>query len=45
MSFECPKSIKNNNKKIAWNLRCLVDEAFVPASQRTIVLYCRFTDF
>ena len=34
--------MKKNN---AWNIRRLVDESFVPASQRTIVLYCRLTDF
>ena len=34
--------MKKNN---AWNIRRLVDESFVPASQRTSVLYCRLTDF
>ena len=51
-SFECPKSIRNNEKNNTWNIRCLVDEtclvneSFVPAPQRTrVLLYCRLTDF
>ena len=36
-SFECPKSIRNYEKKNAWNIRRLVNESFVPASQRIIL--------
>ena len=44
-SFECPKSIRNYIKKNnAWNIRRLVDESFIPANQRTRVLYCRLSD-
>ena len=32
-------------KDITWNIRCLVDESFVLANQRTSVLYCKFGDF
>ena len=28
-----------------WNLKHLVDKSFVPANQRTSVLYCRLSDF
>ena len=35
-SFECPKSIRNK-KNNAWNIRHLVDELFVPATQRIIL--------
>ena len=38
----CKKLWKNNN---TWNIRHLVDESFVPASQQTSVLYWRLTDF
>ena len=34
--------IKKNN---TWNIRCLVDESFVPSDQRTNVLFCILTDF
>ena len=34
MSFECPKSIRNNEENNAWNIRRLVDESFVPATHR-----------
>ena len=44
-SFECPKSIRNYEKDNALNIRRLVDESFVPATQRTSVLYCRLSDF
>ena len=44
-SFECPISIRNYEKNDALNIRCLVDESFVPATQRTSVLYCRLSDF
>ena len=33
-SFECPKSIRNYEKNNAWNIRRLVDELFVPSTQR-----------
>ena len=36
-SFECPKSIRNCEKNNTWNLRRLVDESFVPATQRIIL--------
>ena len=32
-------------KKITWNIRCLVDESFVPATQQTSILYWRLSDF
>ena len=38
-SFECPKSIRNYIKKIAWNIRRLVDKSFVPANQRVPALH------
>ena len=44
-SFECPKSIRNYIKNNARNIRHLVDESFVPANQRTSVLYYRLSDF
>ena len=37
----CKKLWKKNN---TWNIRRLVDESFVPAFQRTSVLYWRLTD-
>ena len=43
-SFECPKSIRNYEKKNTWNVRRLVNESFVPLAQRTSVLYCRLSD-
>ena len=43
MSFECPKSIRNNKKNNAWNIRRLVDKSFVPSNQQTSVLYCRLS--
>ena len=43
-SFECPKSIRNYEKN-TWNVRCLVDESFVPSAQRASVLYWRLSDF
>ena len=43
-SFECHKSIRNYKKNNAWNIRCLVDESFVPVNQQTCVLYCRLSD-
>ena len=36
-SFECPKSIRNYGKNKAWNIRRLVDESFVPSTQRIIL--------
>ena len=44
-SFECPKSIRNYKENNAWNIRHLLEESFVPANQRTSVLYCRLSDF
>ena len=44
-TFECPKSIRNYEKKNTWNVRRLVDESFVPSAQRTSILYCRLSDF
>ena len=43
-SFECPKFIRNCEKN-TWNVRCLVDELFVPSTQQTSVLYSRLLDF
>ena len=40
-SFECPKSIRNYEKKIL----ATSDELFVPLAQQTSVLYCRLSDF
>ena len=36
---------KNYEKNNAWNIRRLVNESFVPATQQTSVLYCRLSDF
>ena len=36
-SFECPKSIRNYEKNNAWSIRRLVDESFVPSTQRIIL--------
>ena len=44
-SFECPKPISNYKKNNAWNIRRLVNDSFVPANQRTSVLYCRLSHF
>ena len=44
-NFECPKSIRNYEKKNTWNVRPLVNESFVPSAQQTSVLYCRLSDF
>ena len=41
-SFECPKSIKSIKKNNTWNIRCLVNKSFVPATQRTNIVYWRF---
>ena len=41
-SFE---TLRNYEKYNACNIRCLVDESFVPANQQTSVLYCRLSDF
>ena len=38
----CKKSWKKNN---TWNIRRLVDDSFVPSSNRPGVIYCRLTDF
>ena len=44
-SFECPKSIRNYEKKNTWNVRHLVNKSFVQSAQQTRVLYCRLSDF
>ena len=44
-NFECPKSIRNYEKKNTWNVKRLVDNLFVPLAHRTSVLYSRLTDF
>ena len=31
-SFECPKTMRNYEKKNTWNIRHLVDKSFVPAN-------------
>ena len=41
--FECPKSIRNYEKNNACNIRRLVDESFVPATQQMSALYCRLS--
>ena len=43
-SFEFLKSIRNYEKNNAWNIRGLVDESFVLASQGASILYCRLSD-
>ena len=35
---------RNYEKKNTWNIRCFVDESFVPATQQTSVLYLRLSD-
>ena len=32
-------------KKKSWNIRCLVDDSFVPSARQTSVLNCKLTDF
>ena len=44
-SLECPKSIKNYEKKNTWNVKRLVDNSVVPSTHQTRVLYNRLTDF
>ena len=44
-SFECPKSIRNYEKKKTWNVNHLVDDSFVPSAQQTSILYSRLTEF
>ena len=34
--------MKKNN---TWNIKCLVNESFVPVNQGTSILYCRLSDF
>ena len=43
-SSECPNSIRNYEKN-DWNIRCLIDESFIPSTQRANVLYYRLSDF
>ena len=38
----CKKSWKKN---ITWNMRCLVDDLFVPSSKQPSITYCRLSDF
>ena len=35
--------LKKNNS--TWNIRCLVDNSFVPLSKQPSILYCKLTDF
>ena len=44
-SFECPKSLRNCEKKNTLNIKRLVDNSFVPPAHRNSVLYSRLTDF
>ena len=37
--------VRNFEKKNTWNIRCLVVESFVPATQRTSVFYWMLSDF
>ena len=32
-------------KKNTWNIRCFVNELFVPSAKRTSILHCRLSDF
>ena len=43
--FECPKSIRNYENTNAWNIRCLVDESFLPSTQGPSISYWRLSDF
>ena len=36
---------RNQEKNNAWNIRRMVDESFVPASQQASILHCRLSDF
>ena len=36
---------RNHEKSSTWNIRCLVDDSFVPSSKRPSVSYCKLTDF
>ena len=44
-NFECPKSIRNYEKNNPWNIRPLVDELFIPATQQPSILHWRLSDF
>ena len=44
-SFECPKSIRNYEKKNTWNVKRFVDDSFAPSAQQTSVLNSRLTGF
>ena len=39
------QNIKDGSMDNTWNIRCLVDESYVPSAQWTRVFYCRLTDF
>ena len=41
----CKEFCKKSWKKNAWNIGRLVNDLFVPSSKRSIVLYCKLTDF
>ena len=43
-SFECPKSIRNYEKKKYLERQTLGNESFVPSALQTSVLYCRLSD-
>ena len=38
-------SIIHEIKSFEWNIRCLVDDLFVPSSKQPSAIYCRLTDF
>ena len=40
-SFDWPKSVRNYEKKNTWNVRCLVDESFVPTMALPVVEFSR----
>ena len=44
-TFGCPKAKRNYEENNAWNIRCLVDESFVPSTQLADILYQGLLDF
>ena len=36
---------RNHEKNNTCNIRCLVDDSFVPSSKQPSIIYCRLTDF